>query len=350
MGKLLSFSHAGVLAMVWLLAGCAGPTSPFGAVEFGTGDGRAKLLDGAKPFGDMQARPRRQVLHRSSELKLQVRSEKSLPSETELKVFYNGKDVSSAFRKKLQRRNLSRREQVYTYQDLRLRADRKNQVDIFLSNGQSILGHLSYLPPECEIATSRSIASVEPFRPPEKYLSQVNRVSQKFGLNPSLLAGLIAQESAFDPEAVSTARAVGLTQITPLADQEIARLRPEWPRDSRLSELSSYEISSLVRQGRVTSIRDWRLNPSLAIEGGALYISYLRDYWRSPDGQRVLSLVPAAEANHVILASYNSGPARVKNEIERLGDDWLKSENLKEAFRYVQSVSSYCYHFAEGTP
>ena len=50
----------------------------------------------------------------------------------------------------------------------------------------------------------------------------------------------------------------------------------------------------------------------------------------------------------MILASYNSGSARVKNIIQEKGDEWLKDPALQEAFKYVNKVSSFCFHFSQG--
>jgi membrane-bound lytic murein transglycosylase MltF len=146
-------------------------------------------------------------------------------------------------------------------------------------------------------------------------------------LNPNLLAGLVAQESGFDPEAETWAHAVGLTQITPVAAEEIETVKPNWKNIKK---------------------KDWRTIPSKSIEGGAIYLQFLNQYWADQDSTQLLIDHNATDMSAVILASYNSGAARVKKNVADTSDKWLDQPNLKEAFRYVGRVSSYCYHFSGG--
>ncbi|HEY9225195.1 MAG TPA: lytic transglycosylase domain-containing protein, partial [Gemmatimonadaceae bacterium] len=52
---------------------------------------------------------------------------------------------------------------------------------------------------------------------------ELTRVSEANNLDPALVAGLIRQESAFNPRAVSVANARGLMQILPAVGQELSR-------------------------------------------------------------------------------------------------------------------------------
>ena len=58
---------------------------------------------------------------------------------------------------------------------------------------------------------------------PLPYRAELERYGKWRGLDPFLLAGLIRQESEFDPRAVSAARAYGLTQILPATGRLLAR-------------------------------------------------------------------------------------------------------------------------------
>jgi soluble lytic murein transglycosylase len=55
--------------------------------------------------------------------------------------------------------------------------------------------------------------------------AMVEREAEKFGLDPFLVAGLIRQESAFDPHATSRAGAKGLMQLMPSTARSLARRR-----------------------------------------------------------------------------------------------------------------------------
>jgi soluble lytic murein transglycosylase len=58
---------------------------------------------------------------------------------------------------------------------------------------------------------------------PLPYRSELERYAKWRDLDPFLLAGLIRQESEFDPRAISAARAYGLTQILPATGRLLAR-------------------------------------------------------------------------------------------------------------------------------
>jgi soluble lytic murein transglycosylase len=58
---------------------------------------------------------------------------------------------------------------------------------------------------------------------PLPYKADLLRTARERGLDPYLLAGLIRQESEFDPRALSQAKAYGLTQIRPATGRQYAR-------------------------------------------------------------------------------------------------------------------------------
>ena len=104
--------------------------------------------------------------------------------------------------------------------------------------------------------------------PDETLDAVVDRFSAELGLPPALVHSVIAAESAYDPQAVSSKGAVGLMQLMPETAREL----------------------------NVTDRRD----PSENVRGGTTYLKQLLDrYAGSRD-----SLLRA-------LAAYNAGPARV---------------------------------------
>jgi soluble lytic murein transglycosylase len=58
---------------------------------------------------------------------------------------------------------------------------------------------------------------------PLPYRSDLERIAGEHGLDPYLVAGLIRQESEFDPQALSHANAYGLTQVRPGTGRQYAR-------------------------------------------------------------------------------------------------------------------------------
>ena len=76
---------------------------------------------------------------------------------------------------------------------------------------------------------------------PMPYLGLIEKYSNQVGLDPFLVAALIRQESEFNPQALSSAKAVGLMQIMPAVGRELARKVPV--RGFRASQLTSPEIN-----------------------------------------------------------------------------------------------------------
>lgn len=113
--------------------------------------------------------------------------------------------------------------------------------------------------------------------------SAVVRAAEGRGLPAALVAGLVRQESGFDPTAVSSAGAVGLMQLLPSTARRLARREGMAPPAS--ADLEA---------------------PDLNLELGTLYLAELLERF---DG----SLVGA-------LASYNAGPQR-----------WLRWRDFPEA-------------------
>src|SRR3989344_8800400 len=78
------------------LLGCAGPISPFGGIEFWSGDGRNFWAQTTEPPPAVfSLHPKRQVLHKPSNFKIEL----SLAKKPQIKVTYNNKEVTNTFLK-----------------------------------------------------------------------------------------------------------------------------------------------------------------------------------------------------------------------------------------------------------
>jgi soluble lytic murein transglycosylase len=126
-----------------------------------------------------------------------------------------------------------------------------------------------------------------PFRP---YLERYGKAHQ---LDLYLLAGLIRQESEFNPRAVSVAGARGLMQVMPSSGQQLARTL----------KTRGFRTSSLFR-------------PDLNIQFGCYY---LRDLIDTHEGSR-----------EAALAAYNGGSLRAEN--------WLTWATYKEPAEFVETI------------
>jgi len=141
---------------------------------------------------------------------------------------------------------------------------------------------------------------------PLPYRDQIEGTAGRLGIDPALLAGLIRQESAFDPTVVSTAGAVGLTQLLPSTARHVARR-------SGLPVPDSMDL----------------LRPSVNLGLGARYLAGLLDRY---DGSRL-----------AVLVAYNAGPrrwSRWKSLPEHGADPELFIEAIPfaETRRYVKAV------------
>ena len=126
----------------------------------------------------------------------------------------------------------------------------------------------------------------------------------------ALLLSLARQESAFAPEARSSAGALGLVQLMPATARETARRAGLKYQRSRLTADPHYNLT--------------------------LADAHVRELLEAFDGSYVLSI-----------AAYNAGSANVRKWIDRFGDprtpqvdtvDWIESIPFSETRNYVQRV------------
>ena len=139
---------------------------------------------------------------------------------------------------------------------------------------------------------------------PLEYWSSIRRESAARGLDPYVIAALIAQESTFDPEIRSVANAWGLMQIVPTTGRRLAR-------------------NLGVRGFSTARLKD----PQLNIRLGTYYFS---------------KLVEQFGGTYYALASYNAGETRVvrwKAERPRLDEDeFIDDIPFPETQNYVKRI------------
>lgn len=141
---------------------------------------------------------------------------------------------------------------------------------------------------------------------PFVYRDLLEREADRADVDPFLLAGLVRQESSFNPRARSWVGATGLSQIMPATG---AWLAPG-------AGVSNFDVSLLAV-------------PEINLRMGA---RYLRDQLRRYDGKRDLAL-----------AAYNAGPSRADRWRRELGyggdpDRFRERIPFAETREYVQVV------------
>ena len=138
---------------------------------------------------------------------------------------------------------------------------------------------------------------------PRKYSETVERCASLYGVPPQIIYAVIKTESNFDPEAVSSAGAIGLMQIMPSTFSWLTELMDE-----------EHDISAL---------RD----PAINIQYGTFFLRYLYDLYGN---------------YNTAFAAYNAGIGNVSK--------WLESEQYShngqltaipfaETAVYVQAVT-----------
>ena len=347
---------AAALGLVLSLTACAGPSTPFGALN-GLGLRVDKLLH-TRAFGEgprIRFTPRRQVLHDRVDFDVTVEDPLGIPKDYRLRLLYNAIDVSDAFLGGARESwsGPDRHTLTLTVRDLRLPPTREHDIQVVYSRDWVTPPAVAdFGPPRCSPRpeTDRKLAGLPDYDPPALTLQTINRQARAGRLNPYLVAGLIAQESGFDPAAVSRKKALGLTQITSIVETELLKADSKWPRYPGLDAMTALEVRLAIATGRINADNEWRLNPEYSIQGGVAYLGYVGEYWsRRERREQVEHTFEGRDTPNLELwlASYHSGPARVARALERRGLDWLEDDELNEGKRYVRRVVSYCDRFAQ---
>lgn len=142
---------------------------------------------------------------------------------------------------------------------------------------------------------------------PLPWRKELEQYASTQGVDPFLMAGLIRQESEFDPKVVSYANAHGLSQIMPSTGRELAR---------RLG-IRPYSTNMLF-------------NPTVNIRMGTFHLHNMFNYF----GQKWEETI----------ASYNAGMGRVSGWLKmttiqfREPSEWVETIPFDQTRGYVQSV------------
>jgi len=128
---------------------------------------------------------------------------------------------------------------------------------------------------------------------PLPYRASLEKWAKQYGLDPFLLAGLIRQESEFNPKAVSRAKAYGLTQVLPRTGRSLARQ----------AGMKRFSAAMLFQ-------------PDVNLHLGAMYL-------------KALLAGHGGNLEHA-LASYNAGKSRT--------DEWVRRGSFREQAEFVETA------------
>jgi hypothetical protein len=338
------------------LSACAGPATPMGAIwslSLPSAENRTLsfLTKTHTSLAQIQFSPRRQVLHGARPLRITIDDPSGIPDDFKLSIRFNGYDVTPAVLKQAEvvRRNENRTLELKIPQ-LRLLPSWDNQIEVSYGHDETYDVQARYESPSCDAFKNQFVATTESFEIEAEFLRKIARVSKDRGFSPAFSTALIAQESGFNPRAVSRSKAIGLTQVTSLAETEMSKLMPQWPRYPGINELPFPVVKGLVVAGQVNPENEWRLDTEKSIWGGLTFAKYLSGRWKSPENleklRAIYGEIPESLHTQLVLASYNSGYSRVLQAVNERGRDWLNSPELRAAKTYVNRIFSFCDHFS----
>jgi len=137
---------------------------------------------------------------------------------------------------------------------------------------------------------------------PMHYFDLIDGTAQEHGLDTALLMGLVFTESSFDPQAVSSVGAQGLTQIMP---ETFEWLQSKTGESLSLDALFEPEISLRYGAQLLRILLDEFALPETALAayhaGRGRVNQWLRDPEISPDGSTlVLARLPSNDTRHYV--------------------------------------------------
>jgi hypothetical protein len=313
-------------------------------------------LFGTNSRAQIRFTPTRQVLHGPSPMQVSIHDDQGIRSNYKLVVRHNGLDVTTSF---LRQATVTQSEKDLSLNVpvIRLTPREDHRIEIVYSSDRLAerSAYAKYDAPVCRSNEIRHAVNLYPYRPSNRLIEMIDTLSTRSGFNPAMITALVAQESAFHTHTVSWAKAIGLTQITPAAENEVSTVLAGWldyPKYPGINVLPTPWIKMLVLSGRIHSGNEWRLDSERSIRGGLAYTHFLATRWSTPENMsRIQNLFEDSDLEYtkLVLASYNSGYARVQGALTRLGPAWITAPELREARRYVNRIMSFCDHFSENS-
>lgn len=337
-----------------LLTSCAGPSSPFGADYFISNQfeiSKSRSIASDNNFS-IESSSAVKLFNTPYDLRINLKSSSVFDKSFRYDIIYNNRKISRWWKSENILISADKKKATIEFKNLSLMPGVKNSITfLFYPNEYAMPLRYEFQDPYCELNYNGPLSYIKEFEKGYSYSGQINTSSGLHNINAFLLASLVAQESSFNPKAVSWAKAMGLTQVTPLANQDILKIKKNWTSYPNISKMSYPTLKYKIYKGQINHKNDWRLNSNQSLEGGALFLREIISYWQKDENKMLLNKtfknIPLTD---VVLASYNSGATRVKRNIKKNNENWLWAKELKEARKYVMNIKSYCHQFKNGRP
>ncbi len=142
---------------------------------------------------------------------------------------------------------------------------------------------------------------------PRYYSRDVKRVAGKYGLSESLIYAVIRQESAFDSEAYSTAKAVGLTQVIPSTAEGIAEDLgvDDFTPEDLFNPSNSIEFGSFYINKQLGRFSDIRLGLT-AYHGGPGNLGKWKEEFTTSDVDLFVERIPLGSTRNYVKSVYRN--------------------------------------------
>jgi len=359
---ILQLARFGVMASMSLLfsAACVGPTTPLGALDHRSARHLGEWGRDVSVSGTNESHPTKPGIYFSPsyqqvhgpytwEIIIIDPSGQATRDFSDIQIFYNGVDVSKAANYQFvphYGKTLWGDQEVLVLGMPHLRLNTLDEHDIHVRyrtrNGEALSARYAF-PSEIDIEAEESIQTTGPFDIEPEILDAIVEAAKTFRINPVILAALIAQESGFNPHALSKAKALGLTQITHLTEKDISRNFAKWPRYPSIERLPRRRLKKMIPE-KINSRNEWRLDPVKSVWGGAYYLGYLKERVTYEKNLPIILKAGKKKEEAVTeasLAAYNSGLNRVLYIIDTKEEKWLEHRKIQEARRYIRKVISY---------
>lgn len=324
------------------LSSCAGPHSPFGAIEDHPKKDELLRVPAATtaelpPELSINFGPENLIYHKNFELTINVSDQEGIKELGQIAVTYNGREVQKG------EWTLSNdhKEAQLKIPDLKFPSHLKHNLSVQYTKDSKVYTKKLH-PPQCQMLSEERLKSLGQFAEDEHMIRMVELIAKKHGLSPSFIVALVAQQSGFDPEYVGSEQRLGLMQIKTsdsfiLSNQKNQRTWPSYPEIDQESRLGLY---TKIMLGLINRNNEWRLDPEKALKGGLQYLKKLETFW---------SEHPAKERKDLVLASYYTGPYKVLKVYNSMGNNWKKSREMASVIPKIKEVQSHCFELSNAS-
>ncbi len=331
---------------------CAGPFTPFGGInDLSPKAGAPELPPDGAGQASISFFPPTQSWHAASELV--VRAQGQFPTAPELRVFYNGREITNSLEDRWVQRPMSDGTEFRLKDTFILPMETDHRLSFSFRPGPASPWTTAELPaPGCLVSQSVPLRSMEEFKDKWQLLNRLEKIAQERSINPSFYAGLLAALSGLDSRVVGSSKELGPAQLGPAAATLVEIGRPHWQRSKAVENVNPLTLKFLVSMGKVNGEQDWRLDEEKSLIGGADYLTKIRKFWEETDNMSIFTQAfgplenAGQEYSDLVAASYVAGSSKVLDAVRTLGRNWGRASNLKTARRAVARARSYCKHFS----